>query len=111
MPPGPAILRGLGEGVWRVGRGEDPLAVQPVEGAALAERSPRSFGSPPASRSNLVLALPRSEGPWFSDVKDRALSQRVTDCSPEPEIEVGTQPEQVRGELDTLAEIPVPRRL
>lgn len=29
----------------------------------------------------------------------------MTDCSPEPEIEVATQPEQVRGELDTLAEI------
>jgi len=29
----------------------------------------------------------------------------VTDCSPEPEIEVAPQPEQVRGELDTLAEI------
>ena len=30
---------------------------------------------------------------------------RVTGCSPEPETEVATQPEQVRGELDTLAEI------
>jgi len=30
---------------------------------------------------------------------------RVTGCSPEPETEVATQPVQVRGELDTLAEI------
>jgi hypothetical protein len=31
----------------------------------------------------------------------------MTDCSPEPETEtdVATQPEQARGELDTLAEI------
>ena len=29
----------------------------------------------------------------------------MTDCSPEPEIEVTTQPEHVRGELDMLAEI------
>jgi len=29
----------------------------------------------------------------------------VTGCSPEPETEVATQPEQVWGELDTLAEI------
>jgi len=30
---------------------------------------------------------------------------RVTDCSREPEMEVATQPEEVRDELDTLAEI------
>jgi hypothetical protein len=29
----------------------------------------------------------------------------MTDCSPGPETEVATHPEQVRGELDTLAEI------
>ncbi len=41
MPPGPAVVRAPREGVWRVGRGENPLAIQPVEGT----RSRRSSGA------------------------------------------------------------------
>jgi hypothetical protein len=41
VPPGPAVVRAPLEGVWRVGRGENPLAIQPVEGT----RSRRSSGA------------------------------------------------------------------